>query len=373
MNKDHFDIAIVGGGIIGLAQAWERAKKGQKVILFERNPQAQGASIRNFGMIWPIGQPTDSYPVALKSREIWLELAEKANFWAAPTGSLHLAYHEDEWAILNEFHALYHNNPYSIELLTPKMVSQKSAAVKMDGLLGALFSTSEVNIDPRQAVWQIHKYLKEKMNVHIEYKTVISNIDYPKLISGEKVWHAEQIILCTGADLETLFPAYYQSLNLVKCKLQMMRTVPQPSSWNLGPNLAAGLTLLHYESFLECPSRSLLMKRIELTSPEYLKRGIHVMASQTAYKEITIGDSHHYGDTILPFDDQKTNQLILDYLKSFAHFPHSEIQSLWNGTYVKLPGKKWHIGSISSGISVVTGVGGAGMTLSFGLTDLTNK
>ena len=104
MNKDHFDIAIVGGGIIGLAQAWERAKKGQKVILFERNPQAQGASIRNFGMIWPIGQPTDSYPVALKSREIWLELSGKANFWAAPTGSLHLAYHEDEWAILNEFH-----------------------------------------------------------------------------------------------------------------------------------------------------------------------------------------------------------------------------------------------------------------------------
>ena len=216
MNKDHFDIAIVGGGIIGLAQAWERAKKGQKVILFERNPQAQGASIRNFGMIWPIGQPTDSYPVALKSREIWLELAEKANFWAAPTGSLHLAYHEDEWAILNEFHALYHNKPYSIELLTPEMVSQKSAAVKTKGLFGALFSSTEVNVDPRQAVWQMHKYLKEVLNVHIEYKTVISAIDFPRLYSGKKVWQAEKIILCTGEDLETLVSVCLSTYFLIK-------------------------------------------------------------------------------------------------------------------------------------------------------------
>jgi len=371
MNKDHFDIAIVGGGIIGLAQAWERAKKGQKVILFERNPQAQGASIRNFGMIWPIGQPTDSYPVALKSREIWLDLSKKANFWAAPSGSLHLAYHEDEWAILNEFHALYHNNPYSIELLTPEMVSQKSAAVKTKGLFGAMFSSTEVNVDPRQAVWQMHKYLKEVLNVHIEYKTVISAIDFPRLYSGKKVWQAEKIILCTGEDLETLYPEYYQSLDLVKCKLQMMRTASQPSDWALGPNLAAGLTLLHYESFLSCPSRELLKKRIENESPKYLKRGIHVMASQSAYNEVTLGDSHHYGDTILPFDDQKTNELILQYLDSFAQFPKPEIQSFWNGTYVKKPNSKWHIGEVERGVQAVTGVGGAGMTLSFGLADLT--
>jgi glycine/D-amino acid oxidase-like deaminating enzyme len=95
------------------------------------------------------------------------------------------------------------------------------------------------------------------------------------------------------------------------------------------------------------------------------------MASQSAYNELTLGDSHHYGDTILPFDDQKTNDLILQYLDSFAQFPKPEIQSFWNGTYVKKPNSKWHIGEVERGVQAVTGVGGAGMTLSFGLADLT--
>ena len=46
-----YDLAVVGGGIIGLAHAYLAARKGLKVVVIERDGAATGASVRNFGFI----------------------------------------------------------------------------------------------------------------------------------------------------------------------------------------------------------------------------------------------------------------------------------------------------------------------------------
>ncbi len=133
------NIAIVGAGIVGLAHAWSAASRGHKVTIFERSSVARGASIRNFGMIWPIGQPEASRPIALESRQRWLTLARDAGIWVNPCGSLHLAHRPDEWEVLVEFYEGQRGSEIgkSLTLLDRDATLQRSPAARSDGLIGA--------------------------------------------------------------------------------------------------------------------------------------------------------------------------------------------------------------------------------------------
>ena len=369
MEKTQFDVAIVGAGIIGLAVAYTAAKKGKKVILFERSPRPMGATVRNFGMIWPIGQPLENLDMAMRSREIWKELSAEPGFWSANTGALILAYENDELAVLEEFYETRKNEGYGLQLMNAEATLNKSSVVNSNGLKGALFSKTELNVDPREATYQILQYLKSEMGVEIRSNTAITQVDFPWLSNGVGAWRAEQIYICSGADFETLYPDIFTESDLVKCKLQMMRTTHQPNGWTLGPTLAAGLTLQHYGAFAHCQTLTELKKRYSVEYPEYNKFGIHVLVSQTCFGEVTIGDSHEYGDEIDPFDKNKINALILKYLNKFAHFPELEIAETWYGIYSKLPEQTAYITEPQDGVTIITGLSGAGMTLSFGLAE----
>lgn len=104
MAVPQYDVIVVGAGILGLAHAYAAARRGLRVAVFERSARASGASVRNFGMVWPIGQPAGRmHELAMRSREVWLELLTAAGLPYQNTGSLHLAYHADEEAVAREF------------------------------------------------------------------------------------------------------------------------------------------------------------------------------------------------------------------------------------------------------------------------------
>ncbi|HWC89630.1 MAG TPA: FAD-dependent oxidoreductase, partial [Pirellulales bacterium] len=92
MNQSRFDDIVVGAGVLGLAHAYHLARRGRRVAVFERSPAAAGASVRNFGMLWPIGQPLGPLrALARRSLEIWLDVLGEAGLPYEQCGSLHLA------------------------------------------------------------------------------------------------------------------------------------------------------------------------------------------------------------------------------------------------------------------------------------------
>jgi len=370
LNK--VDVAIVGTGVVGLAHAYLAARAGRSVAVFERNPAAQGASIRNFGMIWPIGQPAGRlHQMALRSREIWLEILEAAKIPHFRTGSLHVAYREDEATVAREFAEKAPALGYDCAWLSAEETLARSGAVRAEGLQGALWSATEVTVDPRQVIRELPRFLAERYGVKFQFDMAVRSVETGLLETAAQRWEPKLTIVAAGDDFQTLFPECFGDSKLTRCKLQMMRTVPQPDGWRLGPSLAFGLTFTHYPTFRICSTLGALQRRIAEESPELVKEGIHVMVSQNARGELAIGDSHEYGLAVKIFDDPGINRLILDFAAKYLRVPSLEIAETWHGVYAKHPEHAYQRMSPVPGVRVVTVTSGIGMTMSFGIAEET--
>ena len=370
MSQPSAEVAIVGAGILGLAHAYLAAKAGKSVVVFERSPRAAGASVRNFGMVWPIGQPAgEMLALSLRSRELWLEILSLAKLPRHETGSLHLTYRADESAVAQEFAALGPQLGYECSWLKPCEVLQRSHAVQPAGLAGGLWSDTELTVDPRRIIQSLPAFLAEQYGVQFHFGCAVTGIAHPVLDTGRGRWRADTIIVCGGEDFETLYPEHYASSGLTRCKLQMMRTGPQPDEWQLGPSLAAGLTLRFYPAFQVCTTLPALSRRIAEETPEYDRWGIHALVSQTADGALTLGDSHEYGLAVDIFNKEEVDEIILGYTRQFLRAPDLSVAERWYGVYAKHPDKPLVVMQPESGVRIVASPGGSGMTLSFGVAE----
>ncbi len=365
------DVAIVGAGILGLAHAYFAARRGRSVVVFERTPRAQGASVRNFGMIWPIGQRAGVvHQMATRSRQIWSEMLDASGLQYRPTGSLHVVYHQDEAEVAREFVERAPALGYTCAWISAGEVVKKSQSVNPKGLIGGIWSPTELTVDPRQILAGLPAYLAEKFGVQFRFGTAVRSIQLPRIEAGSETWEAAQAIVCGGDDFETLFPELFAASGIDRCKLQMMRTAPQKSGWELGPALAAGLTLRFYPAFEICTATLPKYKeRVAREMADYDRFAIHTLVSQTADGALTLGDSHEYGLAVDIFNKAEIDELVMRNVREFLVAPDLSIAQRWYGVYAKHPEKSWVAIDAAPGVRIVTAVGGSGMTLSFGLAE----
>ena len=362
---EHYDLAVVGGGVIGLACAYAAAKRKQRVLVLERDGYAQSASIRNFGMIWPIGQPAgELFDLAMESRALWLELTEQCELAVRQCGSLHVAHFADEWNLLQEFAAQANQQGYQTTLLNREQTLQRSSAINPQGLQGGLYSATECGVDPPRCIQALTKLLSERWGATVVTGAHIIRVQ-PHIESTDgRCWHAHRIVVASGSDMRTLYPDHFQRSGLRLCKLHMMSTVPQANGHSIGPHLASGLTLRHYSTFRNCPSLQNVQSRIAQQWPELDRWGIHVMISQPEDRRVILGDSHEYDEDITPFQCEEIDNLIMTHLQRVFQLPNWTVARRWVGYYVKNPADAIYLDCPCPSVRILTGLGGNGMTLS---------
>ena len=189
-----------------------------------------------------------------------------------------------------------HGEP--VDLLTPKQVRERTPAVKQEGLQLALGSHQEVCVDPREVVAGLPVWLSRRFGVDFrvwphDHRRFDCRLWPPAMRDGRPAGSG----FAPGDELELLFADEFAACGLVRCKLQMMRSAAYGTQLADRPDACrrADPTPLRLVSKLPEPASAYAVGSLE-EAPWLDRLGIHVLVSQNGRGELTIGDSHEYGD-----------------------------------------------------------------------------
>jgi FAD dependent oxidoreductase TIGR03364 len=360
----HADLCIVGAGIVGLAHAHEARARGLQVVVLERHARAVGASVRNFGhgflAAMGDGEPLDC---AIAARERWLELGVRAGLEVLQCGSVVVARHADELAVMD---GVAQDERRGARMLTAREAGAL-APIPTDRLLGALHATRDYRVDPRQAVSCLAQLLEGDEGARILWGAAVHAVQPGRVQSTRASVRAPLVVVCPGPDYRSLPPEVIpRRPGLTSCKLQMLR-VAAPDRRRYRPVLLTGLSLLRYPGFTAMPGFGLVQARLEAERPELIAAGIHLIVAQLATGDLILGDTHEYGEPVSPFGREDLDRLVLAEACGLLGVPRLEVRERWHGVYPVAPGNPFLVSHPLPGVRVVEVVAGFGMTTALGL------
>src|SRR5271154_3271458 len=362
-----FDVAIVGAGICGLAHALAAARRGKRVIVVDRDAQANGASVRNFGFITVTGQQNgDCWRRARRSRDVWVEIASAAGIPVLQRGLLMIARRPEARCVLEQFLAT--EMGAECELVEPGEIEAYGQGLRTQAFAGALFSPDEIRVESRGAIPRLAAYLTERFGVTRWCETVAPGPSPPRLETSRGTIEAEAIIVCPGDDFATLHADRLARYGLTRCKLHMLRLRPERFDERLPP-VMSDLGMIRYLGYAELPAAQALRVRLEAEQREQIDAGVHLIAVRSADGTLVVGDSHHYAATPDPFAPAAVDDLILDeYSHVFAGAPPQVVER-WTGTYASASDRLMLVDAPCEGLRIVLITSGTGGSTSFAIAE----
>ncbi|WP_395638097.1 TIGR03364 family FAD-dependent oxidoreductase [Pseudolysinimonas sp.] len=348
-GAQRFDLAVVGAGIVGLGHAAAAVERGLRVVVIDRATAITGASVRNFGQIGTSVHAGQAKVYAERARESWLQLAERAGFWLAHTGTLMVARADDEMALLEEAGLG--------ELLTATQVEELAPVV---GVVGGMHRVGDLQVDPREAAPAIARYLAGQ-GVEFRWRTSAIGATSGILHTSRGDVAAEAIVFAVNFDVDQLFPAIAEQHGVERCGLDMMLA----DGVGLRIPILTGSSMLRYQAFANTSAAAAVRERYAREEPLLLERDVNQMYTERPDGTLLVGDTHYRGTAISPFQDEEAFEL-LTRLTSDLFGARIRIRQRWQGVYATAP-EDFLIATPGDGIRVVSVTTGIGMTTGLGL------
>jgi glycine oxidase len=244
-SDSEVDVAIVGGGIIGLAVAWRARAKGMSVTVLECGEIGMGASHVAAGMLAPVAEVEfgdagkELLELGLRSAEMWpgfageLEAASGAgDVGLRATGTLLVARDEDEARELERQIAWRDSLGLRTTRLRPSEAREREPALAPTVRL-ALEAPEDHSVDPRLVLVALRRACEAAGVLRREHQPVArveldgagTRVTGLALKDGESA-RARHVVIAAGAwsgELEGLPPAARVPVRPVKGQLLRLR------------------------------------------------------------------------------------------------------------------------------------------------------
>lgn len=358
--------------MLGTMHAWQAVERGHEVVHLEREAEARGASVRNFGLVWVSGRAGgEELATALRARELWERIGGRVpELGFRADGSLTAVRTEAELAVAEQALNLPDAAERGYRLLDAAETRALNPALR-GRLLGALWCERDAAVEPRTAQPALRRALAASGRYTFLPGREVREVVGANAVRDDHgdVHRGDLVLLCTGAWLGGLVRELAPGLPVRRVRLQMMQTDPLDEP--LTTSVADGDSFRYYPAFAGSA-----LDRLRADQPQPPVAAEHAMQLLMVQRRdggLTIGDTHAY-DQPFGFDVvEDPYDHLVDVAEDLLGRPLPRIRRRWAGVYAQCldTTRVVHRERLRDAVWLVTGPGGRGMTCSPAIAEAT--
>ncbi|MFD4590801.1 TIGR03364 family FAD-dependent oxidoreductase [Streptomyces rubiginosohelvolus] len=366
-------VIVVGAGVVGTMHAWHAVSRGHEVVQIERESEARGASLRNFGQIWISGRAGgEELETALRARELWEGIGERVpGLGFRACGSLTPLRTAREVAVAEAAVARPDAAARGYKLLTAHEARAVNPALR-GAFTAALWCERDAAVEPRTA----QLALKQELLASGRY-TYLGGREVREVVGTASVRDdhgdvhtGDAVILATGAWLGGLVRELAgPELPVRRVRLQMMQT--DPLGEPLTTSVADADSFRYYPAYRGETLDALNAGQAQ--DPVAAEHRMQLLMVQRHDGGLTIGDTHEYEHPFAFDTVEEPYEHLTRVVEAFLGRPLPRIRHRWAGVYAQCTdtARVVHRQQVRDGVWLVTGPGGRGMTCSPAIAETT--
>jgi hydrogen cyanide synthase HcnC len=237
-TTQHYDVIVVGGGIVGAAIGWGAAARGARVALVDQGDVAVRASRANLGLVWVQGKGEGRPAYAQLTRQsaaLWPELAARllsdtgVDVSFRQPGGAHFCLGDEEFEERRELVARTKTESGDIGL---RMVDRTELQAMMPlavgpKVTGASYCPSDGHVNPLRLLRAFHAGLQALGSSYLPGNTVEAvhkDGDAFVVACTSRRLVAEKIVIAAGLGSRSLAPLVGLSMPVTPLKGQILVT-----------------------------------------------------------------------------------------------------------------------------------------------------